>query len=108
MRHFLGLSFAVLLLAGCSTLGGGTERSCLSRTAALEIEITDGYNAAVDLLLAKVINVATADKALNGLDAANALVNKATILCQVDEPSATDYLTQAGALVVDSIRIIGG
>lgn len=95
---------SILLLAACS---GVPKNDCLRRAASAEIAVTESYESTSALLTAGIINKETAQKALKSTDAANALVNSAGKLCQVDEPTASNYLLEASSLLLEVNAIIG-
>ena len=94
----------VLLIAACA---GTPQTECLQRVAATEVAITEGYESIVSLLEADIVDADTARQAEKAIDAANLAADSAGRLCAIDEPSALDYISTAGAAILKANEILG-
>lgn len=84
----------LILLSGCSTLGV-SERDCLTKAYAVELGISQSYDATTRLYLAGTLSKTNAIRAVKSIDTANALVDSAKSFCPVDTAKAAVALSEA-------------
>lgn len=98
---------AALLLTGCATGPAAmTPNECLRRAAAAETGITQALGATEKMFSSGMIDGATVKDALHLIGGADLLVNSAADLCPLDEPTAIDYLEQAGRVLIEVNQLL--
>jgi len=100
MKNLLAASTFAFLLTACSA-------NCLQKVAATEASITRAYSLAGKLNADGTVSDKDTLKALKVIDGANALADNAAPLCRIDDPKASDFVNQAGLLLIDASKLLG-
>ena len=100
-KTILPVLLCVMLLGGCSSL------SCIDKVAVTEVTITEAIQLTQIASDADIVEEIKIRKDIILIKSANMLSDQAYTWCDIEEPTALDYILQADFLIVEVETLIG-